>query len=371
MNIIINIIRFAVGVLFIFSGLVKAIDPLGLSYKMDEFFGKWNWNWASSFSLGIAIAMIAAEIFAGMSLLLGWKPKFITRFLLLLIVFFTFLTGYAFLSGKFHSCGCFGDCIPITPKISFIKDIILLFFIILLCIGYKKIRSFLNKTIAFLLLTVSTLACFFLMFYVLQHLPIKDCLPYAKGKDILQQMQPPPGSIPDSVIVYFKYKKNGKEIEFDVNHFPPDFDDSTYQYIDRENKVVRKGNAKPAIVDFALKALNGYDITQVILMQKNKYILFFVRDFNESKLWWKPDFERIHELCKAKNMPLFFVSNMGEAVQNFNERYNYNCPILSCDGTVMKTFLRAKTGAVIMSGSVIEEKFNIRDIYDIINIIKN
>src|SRR5580765_4578892 len=118
----VNIARVIVGLLFIFSGLVKANDPLGLSYKMQEFFELWGMSKFNSWSLLMSVLMNAFEIIAGFALLLGWRIKLFSWLLLLLIIFFTFLTGYAFLSGKFQNCGCFGDCLPITPKTSFEKD---------------------------------------------------------------------------------------------------------------------------------------------------------------------------------------------------------------------------------------------------------
>ncbi|MEO7311555.1 MAG: BT_3928 family protein [Chitinophagaceae bacterium] len=361
MKVITNIIRVLVGVLFIFSGLVKAIDPLGLSYKMNEFFGKWNWDWAPPFSLTISIVMIAFEIFAGVALLLGWRPKLVTRLLLLLILFFTFLTGYAYLSGKFHSCGCFGDCIPITSGVSFTKDLILLVLIIFLCLQYNKIQPVFGKMINAVLLAGSTIACLLMMFWVLRHLPLRDCLPYAKGKDIIKQMLPPPGAVTDSSVTYFTYKKDGKLVKFDVNHFPDDFDEATYTDMVREDSLVRKGNATPAITEFELKTPAGVDSTKEILAQPGKYILFFAKDWNDqSVLEWSPDYLKVQQAAKAKNIPLFFITNVPKPNPMFSKGATEQT--LICDGIVMKTFLRARTGLVLMSGSVIEGKYNIRDL---------
>src|ERR1700733_1743090 len=132
MKLLINIARIIVGVLFIFSGLVKANDPLGLSYKMQEFFEVWNFHWLDNFTLSFSILMIVFEIVAGVAILLGWRMKLFSWLLLLLIIFFTFLTGYAYLSGKVRECGCFGDCIPLTAGQSFAKDLMLLVLIIFL-----------------------------------------------------------------------------------------------------------------------------------------------------------------------------------------------------------------------------------------------
>jgi len=146
MKLAVNSSRIFVGILFILSGLVKANDPLSLGYKMQEFFEIWNQGLGkSSFflnntlinififfhehSLALAVVMIAFEIIAGAALLFGWRMRLFSWLLLLLIIFFTFLTGYAFLSGKFRNCGCFGDCLPISPQTSFLKDLLLLILI--------------------------------------------------------------------------------------------------------------------------------------------------------------------------------------------------------------------------------------------------
>ena len=140
MKIAVAVARILVGVLFIFSGLVKAIDPLGLNYKMQEFFEVWASegylvnivNWMHSYSFFITLLMIVLEVALGVGLLVGWRKKTVLRLLLLLMLFFTFLTSYVLFSGKIRSCGCFGDCIPLNPIQTFTKDIILLVLIIFL-----------------------------------------------------------------------------------------------------------------------------------------------------------------------------------------------------------------------------------------------
>src|SRR5580693_5283475 len=140
MKILISVIRALVGILFIFSGLVKADDPLGLSYKMQEFFEVWNFHWLDHFTLAFSILMIVFEIVAGVAILLGWRMKLFSWLLLVLIIFFTFLTGYAYLSGKVRECGCFGDCIPLTAGESFCKDLVLTALIVFLFIFRDRIR---------------------------------------------------------------------------------------------------------------------------------------------------------------------------------------------------------------------------------------
>src|SRR5205809_3446494 len=138
------VIRWIVGLLFIFSGLVKANDPYGLSYKMQEFFEVWGLTSLNDYRLAFALIMNIFEVLAGVAVIIGWRMKLFSWLLLLLIIFFTFLTGYAALSGKIKTCGCFGDCIPLTATTSFIKDVILLLLILVLFANRRKIISALS-----------------------------------------------------------------------------------------------------------------------------------------------------------------------------------------------------------------------------------
>src|SRR3954471_9566454 len=140
MKILLNIARIIVGVLFIFSGLVKANDPLGLSYKMQEFFEAWNWYSFYDYTLQFSLIMNVFEVLAGVAVIIGWRMKLFSWLLLLLIIFFAFLTGYAYLTGNIKTCGCFGDCIPLTALTSFIKDLILLILILVLFVNRNNIK---------------------------------------------------------------------------------------------------------------------------------------------------------------------------------------------------------------------------------------
>src|SRR5678815_4145095 len=135
------VVRWVVGLLFIFSGLIKANDPLGLSYKMQEFFEAWNWYALNDLTLPLSLIMNVFEVLAGVAVIIGWRMRLFSWLLLLLIIFFCFLTAYAYLTGNIRTCGCFGDCIPLTPLTSFIKDVVLLILILILFVNRKNITS--------------------------------------------------------------------------------------------------------------------------------------------------------------------------------------------------------------------------------------
>ncbi len=350
------IIRWTVGLLFIFSGLIKANDPLGLSYKMQEFFEVWSWNGLHDYTLAMAMLMNIFEVLAGVAVIIGWRMKLFSWLLLILIIFFTFLTGYALFSGKIKTCGCFGDCLPLTPAQSFGKDLVLLVLILVLFVFNHKIHSALKASVAIIVLLLVTTATIFGQFYVLKHLPFVDCLPYKKGNNITEQMKMPARAIRDSFSIIFTYKKNGKQLEFDQENFPVDFDTS-YQYINRQDKLVRKGNGlQPKIVDFSLQTLNGIDTTGDIFHQPKPYILVMAKDMNHTEVWMN-GFENIVKAAGRKNMPVFIVtSDAGKAETLFK-----NTTILKCDATVLKTAARATPTYFLMQQADVVDKLSYVD----------
>ncbi len=356
------VIRWIVGLLFIFSGLIKANDPLGLSYKMQEFFGAWGLNGSlNDYTLALSLIMNVFEVLAGVAVIIGWRMKLFSWLLLLLIIFFTFLTGYALLSGKIKTCGCFGDCLPLTPLESFLKDLFLLLLILVLFVNKNRIVSSLSSPVPQALLIICIAAVSWLQWYVQKHLPVLDCLPYKPGRNIVEEMKVPAGAVPDSFAITFKYKKNGKIVEFGESNFPADFD-STYQYVDRYDKLVKKGNAAAKIVDFSLQTLNGADTTIPILNQGNNYIMLFAKDLSHLDDW-KKDMMDVQALAKTKEIPFFLVTgDKDRAVPAFGN--NPDLHILVCDGTVIKTAARVNPTYFLMQQGNIKGKWSYADVED-------
>ena len=364
--------RILVGLLFIISGLVKANDPLGLSYKMQEFFEVWNsalstshlfiakpliqfFEYLHEHSLLLSIVMIGLEIMAGIALLLGWQKKWVLRLLVVLIVFFTFLTGYAFYSGKFKNCGCFGDCLPISPLTSFIKDIVLLVLILLLWALQKYIQPFATKLfrnvtlIIFLLLTIG------FQWYVLTYLPVADCLPFKKGNNISQQMQLPPGARPDSFAIRFIYKKEGKNYEFLPTTFPADL--GSYTFVDRIDKLITKGNAEPAIKGFSLMGTSDADSTQQVLELPNALLLFHLK--NPSSDTWKDDFSEIYQWAAEHHVPIFVsTSTKSKTAQIVAGTPFQDIPIFTSDVTVIRTASRTPLTLYFLNKGTVVNKWS-------------
>lgn len=363
------VIRWIVGLLFIFSGLIKANDPLGLSYKMQEFFEAWGLKGFHDFTLLASVGMNLLEVVAGVAVIVGWQMKRFSWLLLILIVFFTFLTSYVLFSGKIHACGCFGDCVPLSPIQTFTKDFILLLLIVVLFFKAHDVKPMFAKNIAFGIVLFSAIATIALQLYVQKYLPVMDCLPFAKGKNIADGMKLPANAVADSFAITFKYQKNGKELEFDQDHFPDDFDDS-YVFVNRYDKLIRKGTGLPKITDFVLTTQFGNDTTKALLTSNQNYVLLFAKDLNNINKWKNGNLALIMDVAQKNKIPIFLVTaDVATAQQQFSA-----LSILSCDATIIKTAARVNPTYLFMKGSSIINKLsyaNEKALLETINTIRN
>ena len=369
MKIIVNISRIIVGILFIFSGLIKANDPLGLTYKMQEFFEVWGTSFPSlhslmmflnDYALAFSIITITLEVVVGVALLLGWATRFFSWLLLLLIIFFTFLTGYAVLSGKIRECGCFGNCIPLTAMQSFIKDLVLCVLILLIFFGARYIRPIFRGGMNFIVLCVTILLVVGLQWYVLVRLPVFDCLPFKKGNNILELRKMPADAVQDKMEFKFVYEKNGEKKEFGAAELP----DSSWTFVSRKDIVVEKGkNNEPPIKDFFLNTLSGTDSTDAILNNPGEYYLFMIRDLAKHDYKWVDNFKKFYSDAKQKNRPVIVIASQATAAQQFfNVKNNFNVPVLSCDAVALKTAARTDPALYLMKGPIIQKKWGSAEI---------
>jgi hypothetical protein len=271
-------------------------------------------------------------------------------------VFFTFLTAYAYYSGKFTNCGCFGDCLPITPFTSFLKDLILLICIVFLLVFHTYLFRMTSRQRPFQLTAISVVLTLLLQWYVLNYLPLADCLPFKKGNNIAAQMKPAPGSVPDSFEILFQYTKNGKAYEFTPEQLPADFE--TYTYVDRKDKLIRKGNADPAIKGFALTGLSGADSTDVFLATPRALVLFVQQPRPES---WVATFRQLCQEALRKKLPVYLItSEVQRAAQLFGS--DPELQLFTCDFTVMRTAARTDPTLYIIENGTIRDKFGKRQL---------
>lgn len=369
MRIATRIIQFIVALLFIVSGLVKANDPLGLAYKMEEFFELWMdglrtghffartplislLDFLNHHTLFLALTMITLEIVTGVGLLIGWMKKFVLYLLLALIIFFSFLTGYAYLSGKFTNCGCFGDCLPITPLTSFGKDIALLILILLLIAGKKYIQPVLSRRMTTTIVTLSLALTLFLQWYVLKFLPLVDCLPMKKGNNLAEQIKPPKNAIPsvyESRLVYQNTKtgatKDMSQSEFNNSKI---WEDTTWKWKETKTKLIRQGTDIPKLQNFSLKTLDGADSSEAIITYPGYSVLYFVNGNNYNL------FDKNYWNQKAKELPVRVITSSPEDFASDTTGNNYK--VFTADGTLFRIAARVNpTIYLLKQGTIIHK----------------
>jgi uncharacterized membrane protein YphA (DoxX/SURF4 family) len=355
------VLRIVIGVLFIFSGVVKANDPMGLVYKMNEFYEVLHLGFMEPLSFTIAIVMIAFEIVSGVAVLLGFAFRFFSLLLLLLNLFFTFLTAFALFSGKIKECGCFGACIKISPAATFYKDVLLLIISVILFAYRNRVTDLLPRKINAALIALATVFAFGIQWYSLVHLPINDCLAYGPGNNILQKMQPGPDYKPAVIKSVFIYQKDGKPQEFTQENYP--WKDTTWKFVDRKDKVISEAVGEPEIHDFILTDSDNNDQTKNILTAKGYAFFWFIREPDKAHT---NDMDRVAALAakaEALHIPFYALcSSDRETMLPYMQKWNLaKVQILTLDHTASKTAMRTNPGLMLIHDGTVVQKWSYKD----------
>lgn len=362
MKYIVSISRIFVGVLFIISGFIKLNDPLGFSYKLQEYFSAdvLNIPFLEPYALIISILVVVFEVVLGVFLLIGYKPKFTVWSLLGMIVFFTFLTFYSAYFDKVKDCGCFGDALKLTPWESFTKDVVLLVFILILFVGVKHINPILNK----LGLTVVALASFVgslgFAYYVLMHLPAIDFRAYKVGANIQDGMIIPEDAPKPVQEFTWTFKVNGEEKEFVTNGSYPTVDG---EYVGVETKVIEEGY-DPPVKDFSIETEDAV-YTEDFLNEENlimivMYNLATAEPDGVAKLKAFSD-----KAIKEGYVVIGLTASGAEEKQAFKAKHNLNFDFYLCDEKALKTVVRSSPGIVKLNKGTVMQKAHWNDIDDI------
>jgi uncharacterized membrane protein YphA (DoxX/SURF4 family) len=372
LNIFLQILRIAVGLLFIFSGVVKANDPMGLANKMTEFFepAVWNMPYMIPYALLLSVMMIAFEIIAGMALLLGFAFRAFSLFLLLLNIFFTLLTAYVYYwdvimhSAKVRECGCFGDCIKISNSETFWKDVALLIAALILFIFRNRIKPLLPKYPNTAIFILSIFFAFGVQWWALEHLPFYDCMPYKVGNNILEKRKLPPGATPAVYESIFYYKKDGITKEYTQDNLP--WEDTTWVFVDRKDKLIKEAVGEAEIKDFTVSDFAGNDYTEPLLTDPGYTYLLFIKNPVTART---DNMDRLQRLIKdaQKKRVNFYVLSSGpkEATEAWKEKWNLQgVELYTIDGTANKTALRSDPGLILIKAGTIKGKWSFRDYPD-------
>lgn len=352
MNIIVQISRFLVGGLFIFSGLIKINDPVGTAIKLEEYFEVFAADFASFFAylvpaaLFFSVLLSVLEVVLGVAVLLNYRMRITAWILLGLIVFFTFLTFYSAYFNKVTDCGCFGDAIKLTPWQSFIKDIILLVLILILFIYRHQVEPFLDQGRADITIGVVTLINIAGAIIAIQHLPYIDFRAYKVGANIPQLMQP-------SAQLQYKYimTKDGKEEEF--MDYPSE---GGYEF---KEMVLLNPEAQPKITDYSVWNPEGDFTEQTFEGNKLMIIMYDALKADTESL---EEIKRLSSSLPEQVKPIILTASGETVFESFRHEHQLAIPYYFADATVLKTIIRSNPGLVLMRDGVVLAKWHHNDV---------
>lgn len=362
MKYIVTLSRIIVGILFIISGFIKLNDPVGFSFKLEEYFspGVLDLDFLMPYALGISIFVVILEVLLGIMLLIGFRARITVWSLLLMIIFFTFLTFYSAYFNKVTDCGCFGDAIKLTPWESFTKDVVLLVLIVVLFLGVKYIGSPFGDGSKRLIVGLSLLVSAIFAYYVLNHLPALDFRPYKIGANIEEGMSVPEDA-PVAIFDYsWKFNVNGEEKVVVTNGDYPAVDG---EFIGVETKEIQKGY-EPPIHDFTIE-MDGEDMA-ASLLQEFKLVMVIAYDMAKSNYRAFAEIKEVTDKAMKNGYKVIGMSASGkDYTQKMKKEYQLGFDFYFTDETTLKTIVRSNPGVLVLEKGTIIQKVHYNDLEDL------
>lgn len=359
MKIIRIICRILVGIVFVYSGFVKGIDPYGYAYKIHDYFAAFNLSFLQLLDMPLSVFFSSTEFLLGIALILGVRLKIATWLLLLFMGFFTVLTLVLALFNPVSDCGCFGDALILTNWQTFYKNIILLIPTLIIFFNRNQILKN-NKVFEEWLILAVFLSCFlFVVNYCLNHLPIIDFRPYKAGTDLVRDMSRPVGAVQDSFQTKLYYKRNGLIKEFKLDNIP--WQDTSWKWV--ETKVIKvKEGYKPPIHDFSVKSFDGNDITSDILNTHAFSFLLIARDLSRANVRAFDRANAIAKYCKTGRCKFYALTSSSLAeVEGLKKSRALDFDFYVTDGTTLKTINRANPGLMLVRDGVVLAQWHYND----------
>ena len=353
---IVNICRFILGATFVFSGFVKAVDPLGTYYKIQDYLAAFGMQQLLPDIMPLLMSALLAvlEFAVGMHLLLGIKRRFTTRLALLIMLVMTPLTLYLALTNPISDCGCFGDALVLTNWQTFGKNVVLLTCAIVLMITPWAMVRFLTKKMEWTLSNYCIVFALALAGYCLATLPIIDFRPYKIGNNIREGMEIPEGAKPTIFDTRFIMEKDGVKQTFTVDNYP----DSTWTFVSAETVVVEKGY-EPPIHDFVMESLEtGEDITDEVLDDPGYTFLLITHRTEEADEGNIDLINELYEYCLENGYKFYALSSSSaEAIELWRDRTGAEYPFCIMDDITLKTMVRSNPGLMLIKEGVILNKW--------------
>ena len=358
-NIISLISRFILGIVFIFSGFVKGVDPLGSTYKFTDYFIAFNLGFLEPFALVLAITLAAVEFIIGVSLLFRLRYHLAVWAVLVFMSFFTIITFILALTNPVSDCGCFGDAIILTNWQTFFKNLILIPFVLHIFWFRALHQDSFKPLFSWLALMVFTLVFLGIEFHACRHLPLLDFRPYSVGTYIPAKMSMPDGALQDEFKTFLYYEKNGTVEEFTEDNFP--WQDTTWTYVDSKHILVKKGY-EPPIHDFTIVDEANTDITSTLLSDEGYSFLLVAAHIGDADTYAMNYASRLAAWCEPAGHSFYCTTASGEQeIEEKRQSLDLDFSFHTTDEITLKTIVRANPGLLLLREGTILAKWHYRD----------
>ena len=348
--------RTVVGLTFILSGLVKAIDPLGTQYKIQDYLAAIppSLSLPDMLTLLMSVSLSMVEFTLGAFMLTAISRRVTARLTLLFMVVMTAVTVWIYIADPVKDCGCFGDALTLPNLETLLKNIVLLALAALVAwrpthIGRLMSRS--NQMLLGQMLMVTPVA---LSFWCLYDLPLIDFRPYHIGADIKAGMEIPEGAEQPVFDTTFIMEKDGERREFTLDNYP----DSTWTFVDSKTVTVKEGYVPP-IHDFSITAADGEDITDMVLGREGYTFLLISPDLDKADDQNFGDIDQIYEFCQDNSIPFYCLTASTEkSQQHWQNITGAEYPFCMTDATTLKTMIRSNPGLMLLEKGVVRGKWS-------------
>ena len=348
--------RTVVGLTFILSGFVKAIDPLGTQYKIQDYLAAIppSLSLPDMLTLLMSVSLSMVEFTLGAFMLTAISRRLTARLTLLFMVVMTAVTVWIYIDDPVKDCGCFGDALTLTNLETLLKNIVLLALAALVAWRPTHIGRLMSRSNQMLLGQMLMLTPVALSFWCLYDLPLIDFRPYHIGADIKAGMEIPDGAEQPVFDTTFIMEKDGERREFTLDNYP----DSTWTFVDSKTVTVKEGYVPP-IHDFSITAADGEDITDMVLGREGYTFLLISPDLDKADDQNFGDIDQIYEFCQDNSIPFYCLTASTEkSQQHWQNITGAEYPFCMTDATTLKTMIRSNPGLMLLEKGVVRGKWS-------------
>lgn len=356
-NITINSLRFALALVFAFSGFVKAVDPMGTVYKMADYAEAFGVAVHPAWLLVGAWLLIAVEYVMGVALFFGLYRRFYLWAMVLFLSVMTPLTLVLALTNPVSDCGCFGDAVVLTNWQTFGKNLVLLLMAVVVLANNRRIQRVISERMQWLVFVYALSSVAVFMLYNMRHLPTIDFRPYSIGTNIVEAMTVPEDAPQDVYETDFVVEKDGEQRTVSADEYV----DSTWTFVSRQSRLVSRGYVPP-ITDFHLTSLDGEDMTWEVLEQPGYTFLMVANDLKRTNEGMLDVVNDLYDYAKVNGYAFYMLtSSNNQVIADWTEHTGAAYPYLQADDILLKTMIRSNPGLIVLDDATVVGKWSAAD----------